>query len=109
MASLNRSMEDMMNRKTFDRSVIAASVVAVSLAGYAHFVKADWGRAEAAIPAAASTPSQAVVTSVPGVATATDFSGIVERYGPAVVNISVVGRAAQAPADHELPELDPND
>ena len=98
-----------MNRKTFDRSLIAASVIAISLAGYAHFGTINWGRAEAAIPSASSAPSQAVVTSVPGVASATDFSGIVEHYGPAVVNISVVGRAAQAPAIDELPELDPDD
>jgi serine protease Do len=92
-----------MNRKTFDRGIIAASIVAALGAGYAHFGKAEFGRAEAAVLAPA--PSQAVVTSVPGVASATDFSGIVERYGPAVVNISVVGKAQQTPAA----EIDPSD
>ena len=93
-----------MNRKTFDRGVIAASLIAASAAGFAYFGKPSWGTASAAalgqLPATSQSPSpsQAVATAVPGMATATDFSGIVDRYGPAVVNISVIGKAQQTPA-----------
>ena len=106
-----------MNRKTFDRGIIAASIVAASAAGFAYFSKPSWGTASAAalgqLPAAAQTTpqtsSQAVATAVPGAAVATDFSGIVEHYGPAVVNISVVGKARQTPAAAEDPDADPED
>jgi serine protease Do len=98
-----------MNRKTFDRSVIAASILAASAVGYAHFNKNNWGDAQAAVPAVAASAPQAVATTVPGVATATDFSGIVDRYGPAVVNISVIGKAQERPAAAQGPELDPDD
>jgi serine protease Do len=105
-----------MNRKIFDRSIIAASIVAASAAGFAYFGKPGWGTASAAavgqLPAAAQTASpsaaQAVATAVPGVAVATDFSGIVDRYGPAVVNISVVGKARQTPAAAD-DDADPDD
>jgi serine protease Do len=42
-------------------------------------------------------------------ATATDFSGIVDSFGPAVVNVSVVGKAQPSPAAAEQPQLDPDD
>ncbi|TFV88684.1 DegQ family serine endoprotease [Oxalobacteraceae bacterium OM1] len=93
-----------MNRKTFDRSIIAAAVLAVGAAGVSHFSKDGLGMAQAAVPA---NVSQAVTTSVPGSATATDFSGIVDHYGPAVVNISVVGKAQQRPTAQEADPDDP--
>jgi serine protease Do len=96
-----------MMKKILVRSVISASVVAALAGGYLHTGMPHWSNAEAAI-VPPSTP-QAVATAVPGMATATDFSGIVERYGPAVVNISVVGKAQQSPASANIPELDPND
>lgn len=95
-----------MNRKTFDRSVIAASIVVASAAGFAYFGKPGL-RTALAVPL--SSPPQAVATVVPGAAVATDFSGIVDRYGPAVVNISVVGKSRQTPAMAEGPGLDPDD
>src|SRR4051794_39036679 len=98
-----------MSQKAINRSVIAASLAALSIAGYTQFGKTGWGRADAAVPAPGAQPSQAVIASVPGIAAATDFSGIVERYGPAVVNISVIGKAERTPAANELPELDPDD
>ena len=106
-----------MNRKTFDRGVIAASIVAASAAGFVYFGKPLWGTASAAALAqspatlqpASPPPAQAVATAVPGVAVATDFSGIVERYGPAVVNISVVGKSRQVPASAQDPDADPDD
>jgi serine protease Do len=98
-----------MNGKVFTRSAIAASVLAVLAGGYAHFGKPGWTSAQAAVITQGQTSPQAVATAIPGMATATDFSGIVEHYGPAVVNISVVGKAQQTPAAMEMPELDPND
>lgn len=44
---------------------------------------------------------------VAGVAKPADFSGIVEKYGPAVVNISVTGKAERA--EPAFPQLDPDD
>ena len=96
-----------MNRKTFDRSVIAVSIIAASAAGFAYFSKPGWGTA-AAVPMPSPAP-QVVTTVVPGAAVATDFSGIVEHYGPAVVNISVIGKSRQMPAVTEGPDLDPDD
>jgi serine protease Do len=98
-----------MHRKTFTRTVIAASVLAASLGGYAHFENRSWGNANAAVVEKTSMPAQAVTTAVPGMATATDFSGIVDRFGPAVVNISVVGKAEQSPAADMQQGLDPSD
>lgn len=98
-----------MNRTVLARSAIAAAVVAASVGGYAQFEKTGWGNAQAAVVGSATTPSQAVVTSVPGMATATDFTGIVERFGPAVVNIRVVGKAEPTPAMDGQPEFDPRD
>ena len=105
-----------MNRKTLQRGVLAASVAAVLAAGV-QYGQSHWnmpGMANAAgLPqdgaSAPVQPAQAVATTVPGVATATDFSGIVERYGPAVVNISVIGKAEQTPAADTQLDIDPSD
>ena len=50
-----------------------------------------WMSGALAAPPAASPPL--VAPAAPVVAVPTDFSGIVERWGPAVVNISAVGRS----------------
>jgi serine protease Do len=97
-----------MNRNVLNRGIIAVSLLAVGTSGIAYMDKAGWGRADAAALATAA-PAQAVTTTVPGVATATDFSGIVDRYAPAVVNISVVGKAEQHPAASSGAEIDPSD
>ncbi|HVL77270.1 MAG TPA: Do family serine endopeptidase [Noviherbaspirillum sp.] len=76
-----------MTSKLFKRSVIAVSLAAVMAGGYAGL-----GGHAAAQTAA---PPAAVAAAVPGSAVATDFSGIVKAYGPAVVNISVVGTARE--------------
>jgi serine protease Do len=98
-----------MKRNIIARSIIAASIAAAAVGGYTHFENGRWGRADAAVLNQAQQPAAAVATAVPGMATATDFSGIVRRYGPAVVNISVIGKAEQTPAVDDTPELDPND
>lgn len=68
----------------------AATVVAVLAASTGAYVAGQHGNlANAAVTA---TPASTAAVA------ATDFSGIVNRYGPAVVNISVVGHARQVPA-----------
>jgi serine protease Do len=101
--------ERRMKRNVIARSIIAASIAAAAVGGYTHFENGRWGRADAAVLNPAQQPAAAVATAVPGMATATDFSGIVRRYGPAVVNISVVGKAEQTPTADDAPQLDPND
>ena len=69
---------------------------------------------DAAILSTATAPTATIAPAltVPlGSNSATDFSGIVERYGPAVVNISVIGKGHQSAAayqsspDDELPDF----
>lgn len=100
-----------MRRKIFTRSIIAASIVAALAGGYAHFELPGMASAHAALPAL-TTATPAAASGPASVAPVTDFSTIVARYGPAVVNISVTGEAAQAPAADDsdgVPGLDPND
>ena len=87
-----------MQQKLLVRSLIAAGLVAASVAGYVRAGAPPAVHATAA-PAAVATP--AATTQLPG------FSWIVEKYGPAVVNVSVEGKAAAAAP--EMPGLDPND
>lgn len=103
-----------MNRNMFKRGIVAAAVAGFAAGGNLYLGAAGWGQAHAAgavrtsAPAAGvAQPPQAVTTSVPGMATATDFSGIVDRYGPAVVNISTVGKAQQASIAGRLDPDDP--
>jgi serine protease Do len=110
--------ETIMQRKTFTRNIIAASIVAIAAAGYVHFEAPGITLAHATVPllAPAPTPAAAPIATVPaGIAPVADFSAIVARYGPAVVNISVTGEAAPSPAANRpdapdgVPGLDPND
>jgi serine protease Do len=106
-----------MSQSVFKRGVIAVAVAALVAGGGFYAGKSGWGYANAAVvgqtaaavPAASSSssqtsanPPQAVTTTVSGMATATDFSGIVDRYGPAVVNITTLAKAQQSPAVDDL-------
>ena len=93
-----------MSRKTFTRSTIAAAVLAALATGYAQF--GAFGVTDARATAA---PVVTTAAAVPlGGKSATDFSGIVERYGPAVVNIDVTAKAQQVPAVN-APQMSPGD
>ena len=107
-----------MTQSLFKRGAIAAAVLVALTGGSIAFIEkscanaAVIGQAPAAAPATssgmsqiASNPPQAVTTTVNGMATATDFSGIVDRYGPAVVNITTLAKAQQSPAI----DMDPDD
>src|SRR4249920_2344421 len=89
-----------MQHKLLVRSLIAAGLVTASVAGYVRAGAPPAAHANAtAAPAVVAAP--AATTQLPG------FSWIVEKYGPAVVNVSVEGKAAAAAP--EMPGLDPND
>lgn len=98
-----------MNRQTFVRSamVVAVSVAVAGIYMHSNGAATAMPDANAAAIVAAAPPVAGGVTAV-----ATDFSTIVERAGPAVVNISVTGKAkASAATDIEggLAQRDPND
>jgi serine protease Do len=90
---MSNKLSNRMSSKTFARSTIAAAVLATMAAGYAQFGAFGVTQAEAT----ASTAPVAAVTVPLGGKSATDFSGIVARYGPAVVNIDVTAKAQQVP------------
>ena len=100
----------MSRRIVFVRNTLAVMIAAVVGGSYVYFRGADLPSAHAAAlnaPLVASNTAPAAPAG-PVVAAATDFSGIVQRYGPAVVNISVTGKARKV-ADDDDNGLDPND
>ncbi|MBI3525298.1 MAG: DegQ family serine endoprotease [Betaproteobacteria bacterium] len=98
-----------MNRKIITGSVISAAVLAALAGSYGHFVPSGLSQAQAAVPAPVTAASPA--TDVAPLATTgiTDFSAIVERYGPAVVNVSVTGKVQQTGMAGNSPGFDPNE
>ncbi|WER49720.1 DegQ family serine endoprotease [Cupriavidus sp. WKF15] len=93
-----------MIRQTIARTAIGFAALAAIGGGYAYLQKEVITPGYAAsTPAAAAAPAQSVA-----VATPMDFSGIVDQYGPAVVNISVTARA-QRTAMQTPPGMDPDD
>ncbi|QDQ85241.1 DegQ family serine endoprotease [Paraburkholderia megapolitana] len=96
-----------MNAKTLSRSAVAAAIAVALSAGYVAGHR-NVPAPEVITPAqaAALMPAEAAAkTGIP------DFSGLVETYGPAVVNISakhVVKQVAQRGGAQQLP-IDPSD
>jgi serine protease Do len=95
-----------MQARTLKRSLAATAVIAALAGGYAQFggiaiEHAHALGAPAVVPAAAAPTASAALP---------DFSSIVERNGPAVVNISVTG-AAKTAFRQQSPfgQLDPDD
>jgi serine protease Do len=98
----NQLKECMMKPKVLVRSLIAAGVI--SAVGAGAFSAGHWFPQEAAAanaPIAVSTGSTASVL-LP------DFTGIVERNGPAVVNISVTHDAKAEATAQQFEGVDPN-
>jgi serine protease Do len=89
---------------------LAAAVLAVSLiSGYFGFGDQSATAAHAASAAVPQAATPAISGGAP-VSALPDFSGIVERNGPAIVNISVTGTMKDALNGHpDLPRIDPND
>ena len=97
-----------MNRKLMTRSSIAAAVLAALAGGYAvHAQGLPPLLGAKTVPAAVATAPASTVPAALPIASATDFSGIVDRFGPAVVNISVTGKAKRQQQVTGLDENDP--
>ena len=92
-----------MQPKSLLRSLIAAGLIAALGAGA--FAAGHW---MPQLAAAATAPTAA--TAAPGAAVLLpDFTGIVDRNGPAVVNISVTQDVKTSAAVPQFPGMDPND
>ena len=93
-----------MQAKSFKRSAIALAIAgafAFGAIGADHISVHTAQAASSAAPAVAQTPTPAVAPANAAVAAALpDFSGLVEKYGPAVVNISVTADGKKV-APHE--------
>ena len=99
----------MSRRIVFVRNTLAVMLAAVVGGSYVYFRGADLPSAQAAsinAPLVASNTAPAAPAG-PVIAAATDFSGIVQRAGPAVVNISVTGKAKKVADDND--DADPDD
>ncbi len=94
-----------MQTRNLARSTVAAAVLAALVGGYMLRDQTHFRFTEPAT--AAELPIQHHVSA--GIAQATDFSGIVDRYGPAVVNISVTGKAQKVSQIQMGPNIDPDD
>ncbi|MFJ3046112.1 DegQ family serine endoprotease [Herbaspirillum chlorophenolicum] len=98
----------MSRRIVFVRNTLAVMLAAVVGGSYVYFRGADLPMAHAA---AINTPLVASNTGPtapagPVIAAATDFSGIVQRAGPAVVNISVTGKVKKVADDSDSGDPD---
>jgi serine protease Do len=98
----NQLKECMMKPKVLVRSLIAAGVI--SAVGAGAFSAGHWFPQEAA---AANAPVAVAVGSTAS-ALLPDFTGIVERNGPAVVNISVTHDVKADAATRQFAGVDPN-
>ena len=90
--------------KTAVRGLIATSVIAAFAAGafsVNHSLFAHAAAANAPTATVSAAPSAAVVLP--------DFSSIVERNGPAVVNVSVTQNVKTGAMMPQIPGMDPND
>lgn len=97
-----------MQSRTFRLSLAAAAVIAALAGGYAEFGGSSIGQAHAL--GANTAPAVAPAVASTAAAALPDFSAIVERNGPAVVNISVTGTAKTAlRQESPFPQLDPDD
>jgi len=104
-----------MQANTFKRSAVALAIAAAFAVGVGVADRVGVHTASAAnalAPAVAPTPVASSGAALPAAALP-DFSGLVERYGPAVVNISVVQGTktsahvprTQMPDDEDLPPM----
>src|SRR5689334_4075368 len=91
-----------MKQKVLVRGLAAAGVLVVALGGYANLGMGSPHQKGAAAEATTASSSLPATTS-----TMPSFSWIVEKYGSAVVNVSVTGEARAVAGD--MPQLDPDD
>ena len=114
-----------MSQKSTTRNRLVTALVAAGVIGGAGVTALQAGSASAAAPGsgvvamATSNAQDKVEPFASGASTAPDFTRIVERFGPAVVNISVTGsrsdvgdegdEASAQGATPNFPGMDPND
>src|SRR2546423_13409485 len=80
----------LMESRTFRRSAVALAIAGAFAIGVTTADKVSMHAANAAVsPPTVSTPAISAPANVTPVAALPDFSGLVEKYGAAVVNISV--------------------
>ncbi len=89
----------------FSRSKVTLAVAAALAGGFLMSEATHSATMPAQAVAAASLPLAHDLAA--GVAAPADFSGIVDKYGPAVVNISVTGKAHRY--EPAFPQMDPDD
>jgi serine protease Do len=101
-----------MHSKTFRRSAIALALAGAFAIGVTTADRVSMHAADAAVtpptlaavaPPTVATPAISAPSNIAPVAALPDFSGLVEKYGPAVVNISVTsdGRKVAASDDDD--------
>ncbi|EPZ16083.1 hypothetical protein M622_02610 [Thauera terpenica 58Eu] len=92
-----------MQAKVLKLGILAAAITGITLgaSGESYFTRSAQAQ---------STPPAVAVASMPAIALP-NFRGIVEKYGPAVVNISVEGtvKSAAAPGQSPFAQIDPDD
>ena len=92
-----------MQAKTLKLGILAAAITGLTLgaSGECYFTRSAHAQ---------STPPAIALASTPAIALP-NFRGIVEKYGPAVVNISVEGtvKSAAAPGQSPFAQIDPDD
>jgi serine protease Do len=112
---MNTRCESRSSRARAPRRLVAACAIVLALGGCSRGFSAPSGHdAAAPAPGAASADAAVAVAAQPVPAPSTDtvtrvlpdFSALVERYGPAVVNVEVVEKAQ---AGGGIPGLSPND
>jgi serine protease Do len=100
----------MMEARTFKRSAIALAIagafaVGAMSAGHISLHTAQAATSNASAAVAVATPVVSANNAAP-VAALPDFSGLVEQYGPAVVNISVTSDGHKtASRDQAMPQI----
>ncbi len=91
-----------MQSKTFRRSAIALALAGAFAIGVTTADRVSMHAANAAVtPPTVSTPAISAPSNVAPVAALPDFSGLVEKYGPAVVNISVTSDGRKVAANDD--------
>ena len=92
-----------MQAKALKLGILAAAITGLTLgaSGESYFTRSAQAQ---------STPPAVALASTPAIALP-NFRGIVEKYGPAVVNISVEGtvKSAAAPGQSPFAQIDPDD
>ena len=92
-----------MQAKVLKLGILAAAITGITLgaSGESYFTRSAQAQ---------STPPAVALASTPAIALP-NFRGIVEKYGPAVVNISVEGtvKSAAAPGQSPFAQIDPDD